>query len=297
MAVDEIPAVGVGPRKQSVTVPIVVSIDWLGSNNRCVVADVRWSLAAGPQRDDFERGHLPNALFIDLDHDLADHANRPATDGRHPLPTAEAFADTLGRLGIGPTDMVVAYDATGGSTASRFVWMLRAIGQPAALLDGGLNAFDGPLETGPGRRPTATNVPVRPWPDAVQVTADDISGVITSGRGIVLDARAADRYRGDNEPVDPRPGHIPGARNAPWAENLGATGHLKSADELRRHYAALGVEHDVPIVVSCGSGVTACSDAVALAHAGFTDIRLFVPSWSGWCADPTRTAATGPEPS
>jgi thiosulfate/3-mercaptopyruvate sulfurtransferase len=278
-------------------VPVVVSVDWLSSRPRCTVADVRWSLAAGPQRDDFARGHLPNALFIDLDRDLADHSNRPATDGRHPLPSAEAFAETLGRLGIGPTDTVIAYDATGGSTASRFVWMLRAIGQPAALLDGGLNAFTGPLETGPGRRPTACTVPVRQWPDAVRVTADDVSTIVTSGRGIVLDARSADRYRGDNEPVDPRPGHIPGALNAPWADNLDATGRVKSADELRRHYAALGVKHDTPIVVSCGSGVTACSDAIALAHAGFTDIRLFVPSWSGWCADPARAAATGAEPS
>jgi thiosulfate/3-mercaptopyruvate sulfurtransferase len=278
-------------------VPVVVSAEWLTSHPACVLADVRWSLAAGPQRDDFERGHLPDALFIDLDHDLADHSHRPATDGRHPLPTAEAFAETLCRLGVGATDVVVAYDATGGSTASRFVWMLRAIGQPAALLDGGLTSFNGPLETGMGRRPNACTVPVRPWPDAVRVTANDISTIVASGSGIVLDARSADRYRGDNEPVDPRPGHIPGALNAPWADNLDATGHLKSADELRSHYAGLGVNRDAPIVVSCGSGVTACSDAVALAHAGFTDIRLFVPSWSGWCADPTRAAVTGAAPS
>jgi thiosulfate/3-mercaptopyruvate sulfurtransferase len=287
MAEDGIPAV----------VPAVVTVGWLASHPGCVLADVRWSLATGPQRDDFERGHLPGAVFVDLDHDLADHANRPATDGRHPLPSPAAFAASLGRLGIGANDVVVAYDATGGSTASRLVWMLRAIGQPAALLDGGLGAYDRPLETGTGRKPVAVNVGVRAWPEAVGVTADDIVEIFATGSGVVLDARSADRYRGDNEPVDPRPGHIPGARNAPWAENLDPNGRMKSPNQLRRHYAALGITNDSPTVVSCGSGVTACADAVALAHAGFTDIRLFVPSWSGWCADPARAAAVGPEPS
>jgi thiosulfate/3-mercaptopyruvate sulfurtransferase len=292
MAEDGNPEVGTRPG----TPPVVVSVDWLAAHPGCVVADVRWSLATGPQRDDFEKGHLPGAIFIDLDHDLADHTNRPATDGRHPLPTAAAFAQTLGRLGIGPTDIVVAYDATGGSTASRFVWMLRAVDQPAALLDGGFGAYNGPLETGAGHVPVATSVPVRPWPDSVGVTADDIVRIVTSRHGVVLDARSADRYRGDNEPVDPRPGHIPGARNAPWAANLDETGHMKTPDELRHLYAARGVHPDAPVVVSCGSGVTACADAIALTHAGFSDVRLFVPSWSGWCADPARAAAVGPEP-
>lgn len=278
-------------------IPAVVSAEWLGSHPECVLADVRWSLATGPQRDDFERGHIPDAVFVDLDHDLADHARRHATDGRHPLPSAAAFASTLGRLGIGRDDVVVAYDAMGGSTASRFVWMLWAIGQPAALLDGGLAAYGGPLETGNGRQRVAANVAVRAWPDSVGVTADDIADIVATRSGVVLDARSADRYRGDHEPVDPRPGHIPGAVNAPWAANLNPNGRMKSPDELHDHYTALGITGDSPIVVSCGSGVTACADAVALARAGFTDIRLFVPSWSGWSADPERPAAVGPEPS
>ena len=278
---------------------IVVSAAWLAANPGCVIADVRWALGVGAQRADYEAGHLPGAIFIDLDRQLADTRPHPVTDGRHPLPTAEAFALTLGHLGIAATDTVVAYDAVGGGIASRFVWMLRSIGHRAALLDGGLTSFGGPLETGSATTRHPVTVPVRPWPASMTVSADEVTAIAAAGSevGVVFDARSAERYRGGNDPADPRAGHIPGARNAPWAANLDpATGTMKSPAELREHFEALGARPHRPIVVSCGSGVTACCEAVALTRAGFHDVRIFVPSWSGWASDPQRPVATGPNP-
>jgi thiosulfate/3-mercaptopyruvate sulfurtransferase len=278
---------------------IVVSAAWLADHPECVIADVRWALGIGAQRDDFEAGHLPGAIFIDLDQHLADTRPHPATDGRHPLPTADAFATSLGALGIAAADTVVAYDAVGGGIASRFVWMLRSIGHPAALLDGGLKAFTGALETGAGTPRRRAHVAPRPWPTSMMVSADDVTELVHAGveAGIVFDARSAERYQGSNDPADPRPGHIPGARSAPWASNLAtATGMMKSPAELLNQFEALGAHTDRPVIISCGSGVTACCDAVALTLAGFSDVRIFVPSWSGWASDPSRPVATGPNP-
>jgi thiosulfate/3-mercaptopyruvate sulfurtransferase len=278
---------------------IVVSAAWLAEHRECVVADVRWALGVGAQRADFEAGHLPGAIFIDLDQHLADTRPRPATDGRHPLPTPEAFAASLGTLGIAADDMVVAYDAVGGGIASRFVWMLRAIGHPAALLDGGLKAYAHALEAGQGKARQPVTVPARAWPASMTVSADEVAELAHANAtaGVVFDARSSERYQGGTDPADPRPGHIPGARNAPWAANLDpATAKMKSPTELRAHFESLGAHPDRPVIVSCGSGVTACCDAVALTRAGFHDVRLFVPSWSGWASDPHRPVATGPSP-
>jgi thiosulfate/3-mercaptopyruvate sulfurtransferase len=274
--------------------PIVVDTAWVRANPACVLADVRWTLGIGPQRAEFEAGHLPGAVFVDLDRHLAGPATEP-TAGRHPLPTPVTFALVLSELGIDENTVVVAYDTTGGSTASRLVWMLRAIGHPAALLDGGLGAWDGELEVGVGAARPATKVSARQWPASLLVTANEVAAHLETSSAVVLDARSPERYRGDANPIDARLGHIPGARNAPWAANL-VDGRFRPAIELRAMFGELGVTEQDAVVVSCGSGVTACADAIALELAGYHDIRVFIPSWSGWSADPTRSAATGAEP-
>ncbi|MEZ5274587.1 MAG: sulfurtransferase [Ilumatobacteraceae bacterium] len=262
-----------------------------------VVVDVRWYLDGTDGRAAYQAGHLPGAVWADLDTQLAAHG-RPATEGRHPFPTPEAFAAAMGSLGIGDDTAVVAYDDSGGLTAGRLVVMLRMIGHDAALLDGGLPAWTAagrPVETGPGRTPApATFTPV-PWPVTRLAGADDALAHAAAG-GAVLDARAPERFTGEVTLVDPRPGHVPGARNAPWAAVLGADGRLRSPAELRAHFAALGVtaETSPEAIAYCGSGVSACANLVAMEHAGLAPARLYVASWSGWSADPERPAETGP---
>jgi thiosulfate/3-mercaptopyruvate sulfurtransferase len=258
-----------------------------------VVADVRWYLDGRSGRDAYEAGHLPGAVFVDLDTVLA---AAPATGaGRHPLPDPGEFAGHLGRLGIPADAVVVAYDDAGGATAARLWWMLRAIGQRTAVLDGGIGAWPGPLETGPGTdRPVVAREPV-PWPVEARVDADG-AAAISEGRaaGVLLDARAPERFRGEHEPIDPRAGHIPGARNAPVATNLDpATGRFRPADELRRTYEELLDGADPSTVVAyCGSGVTACHTLLALEIAGLGGGRLFPGSWSAWSSRSDRPVET-----
>ena len=191
-----------------------VDAAWLaGHREDVVLADVRWYLDGRSGRDEFEAGHLPGAVFVDLDAYLA---SPPSPDtGRHPLPDPEVFARGMGEAGIGDDSTVVAYDDAGGVVAARLVWLLRALGADAALLDGGLAAGDGPLETGPASA-TAADFTARPWP------ADRLAGIdeLHDGGRILLDARDRNRFSGEFEPVDPRPGHIPGARNLPARETL-----------------------------------------------------------------------------
>lgn len=253
-----------------------------------VVADVRWYLDGRSGRDAYEAGHLPGAVFVDLDEVLAGPPGTGA--GRHPLPDPGVFAGALGRLGIGPDVDVVAYDDTGGATAARLWWMLRAVGQSARVLDGGLAGWTGPLETGPGAaRPVVARTPV-PWPAELVVDADGVAA-ISEGRvaGVLIDARAPERYRGEVEPIDPRAGHIPGARNVPFADLVDpATGRFRSEDELRQR---LGDAEDV--VAYCGSGVNACGTLLALEVAGVAGGRLFPGSWSAWSARGDRPIVTG----
>jgi thiosulfate/3-mercaptopyruvate sulfurtransferase len=273
-------------------IPPIVSTDWLVSeapHDDLVIADVRWYLDGRSGLAAFESGHLPGAVFVDLDADLTDRT-LPPTAGRHPFPTPAHFAAAMSRLGIGDSTTVIAYDDSGGGTASRLVVMLRMLGRRAALLDGGLKAWTGPLESGPGTERAAAVFTAQPWPPAAFVEADDICDVIESGVA-VLDARAPERYRGDTEPVDPRAGHIPGAVNAPWTANL-EDGRFRAPEDLRAHYAALGVADGA--VSYCGSGVSACANLLAIEHAGLGTPRLFAASWSGWSNDPARPVATGP---
>jgi thiosulfate/3-mercaptopyruvate sulfurtransferase len=274
--------------------PILVGAAWLAAHPDAVRADVRWYLDGRSGRVAFEAGHLPGAVFVDLDTDLTEHG--PATAGRHPLASPARFAATMGALGIGDEDTVVAYDDSGGGTAGRLVWMLRTLGRRAALLDGGLGAWAGERETGPGTLRAAATFTAAPWPPDRLATADDVAAAATDRERIVLDARAPERYRGEIEPVDPRAGHVPGARNAPWAAVVDpATGRFRSPAELRRHFEAFGVRAGGDTVVYCGSGVSACADYVALEHAGLGSPLLFVASWSGWSSDPGRPVATGDE--
>jgi len=225
-------------------------------------------------------------VFVDLDADLSAPASARA--GRHPLPEPEAFAAAMGALGIGDGDTVVAYDDDGGVMAARLVWMLRATGHDAALLDGGIAAWDGPLETETPPRPPATFAPV-PWPAERIATADDAA----DRASVVIDARTRERYLGLEDPVDPRWGHVPGARSLPCRENLAPDGRFLAADDLRARFEALGVRAGTPVVSYCGSGVTACHNLLAMERAGVGDGRLFPGSWSQWSADERRPVATG----
>ena len=251
-----------------------------------VLCDVRWYLDGRSGLEAYEAGHLPGAVFVDLDEHLT--AEPGPGVGRHPLPVAEAFAGSMGELGIGPDDTVVAYDDAGGMSAGRLVWMLRVLGQAAALLDGGIGAWSGQLETRTPQR-TPVDVPVRPWPDRAFVDIGDVAAGAT-GR-VLLDARAPERYRGEVEPMDPRAGHVPGAVTAPVAANLVDGRFLLPAD-LSDHYRALGVEDATDVVAYCGSGVSACHDLLAMEHAGMGRGRLYVGSWSQWSAS-NHPIATG----
>jgi thiosulfate/3-mercaptopyruvate sulfurtransferase len=268
----------------------LISAEWLHAHlSEVVVADVRWYLDGRSGREAYLAGHIPGAVFVDVDQDLAD-APSPAR-GRHPLPDPHAFARAMGALGIGDEDPVAAYDDAGGSIAARLWWMLDALGHPAAVLDGGLQAWTHGLWTGEERRPAAYFTP-QPWPAERLAEADDVERLRRDPRALVVDARAPERYHGAFEPLDPRPGHIPGARNAPWADNLNpGSGRFRDPSALRDRFAALGADKAADVVVYCGSGVTACHNLLALRTAGF-HARLYPGSWSQWSADPDRPAAT-----
>ena len=271
--------------------PPVVDPSWLREHREEVVlADVRWYLDGRSGRAAYDAGHLPGAVFVDLDRWLAAHAGPGA--GRHPLPEPEVFAEGMAALGIGDGDPVVAYDDAGGVIAARLVWMLRVTGHDAALLDGGTAAWDGPLEQAvPERAPAVFTA--RPWPAERLAAVDDA----LDPAAVVLDARDPERYRGDREPVDPRAGHVPGAVNVPCRANLDADGRFLPVEQLRAPFAAAGVTADSDVVSYCGSGVTACHNLLALELAGLPQGRLYPGSWSQYSADQDRPVAVGDRPS
>lgn len=263
-----------------------------------VVVDCRHDLARPEQgRAEYADGHAPGARFLHLDDDLSGPRN--GRNGRHPLPDIETLADTLGRNGINSDTQVVAYDAHGGMYAARLWWLLRWLGHEAvAVLDGGLPAWraaDLPLTTDiPAVQPRRFD----PQPRPLHVDADALLADPPDRRAhFIVDARAPDRYCGENETLDPVGGHIPGARNRFFRDNLDASGHFKSAAQLREEWQALLVDTPAAQVVhQCGSGVTACHNALAMEVAGLPGSRLYPGSWSEWCADPKRPIATGPRP-
>ena len=247
-------------------------------------------------REQFGQGRIPGAVHAHLDADLS--GPMTGKNGRHPLPDAQVFAQWLGKQGIGPHDMVVAYDRSGGMYAARLWWLLVWIGHTRVqVLDGGWQAW---LAAG-GASATATT-----WHDKIDyghvtphagmiVDADYIAANITNQHDLVVDARCAERYRGDVEPMDPRAGHIPGAVNRPFPLNLGADGRFKAPEQLAEDWKPF-IESGKPLIAQCGSGVTAAHNLLALVIAGQPLSRLYPGSWSEWCSDASRPIATGSEP-
>ena len=256
--------------------------------------DVRWYLDGRRGRAAYEAGHIPTAVWADLDQDLA---GPPVPRlGRHPLPHPEHFAAAMGRLGIAEGTPVIAYDDASGSIAARLWWMLKTLGQPVAVLDGGLAAWPGPLAAGP-EWPAPVRRAVRDWPPGAAVDTVEVDRLRQDVSAVVIDARAPERYRGDSEPLDARPGHIPGARNHPWTANLDADGRMLPAESLRRRLAEVGVGTGPGTVVSsCGSGVTACYNLLAMEVAGLGGGVLYPGSWSAWAATAELPAAAGAQP-
>ena len=236
-------------------------------------------------------GHLPGARYAHLDRELS--GTKTGRNGRHPLPAREAFAATVGGWGIGPETPVVCYDTQGSPYAARAWWMLRWIGhRHVAVLDGGLPAWraqGGSIEAG-----AVAPSPAAPYPlgAATMPTLEADALLAQLGRVKLIDARAAERFRGEVEPLDPVAGHIPGARQRFFKDNLQPDGRFKPAAELRAAFEALGAEA-ASTVHHCGSGVTACHSLLAMSHAGLGDSALYPGSWSEWCADPSRPIARG----
>jgi thiosulfate/3-mercaptopyruvate sulfurtransferase len=266
-------------------IPPVVDADWLTAHaDDVVLADVRWYLDGRSGRDAYEGGHLPGAVFVDLDRWLA--AEPSPAQGRHPLPDPEVFARGMSGLGIGDRTTVLAYDDAGGTIAARLVWMLRVTGHDAALLDGGLTAWLEPLSgTSVEREPAAFTTAA--WP-AERLA--DISDLPAAQH--LVDARQGERFRGEVEPVDARAGHIPGAESLPCRESLDSDGRFLPADELRSRLAAIGISPGDDVVSYCGSGVTACHNLLMLEQVGFGPGRLYAGSWSQYAAS-DLPAATG----
>ena len=262
--------------------------------DRIVLCDVRWYLDGRSGRAAYLEGHIPGALFVDLDQDLSAPELAPMR-GRHPWPPAQQFTQHLGDLGISPTDPVVAYDDGGGTSAGRLVWMLRAIGHDAALLDGGLAAWPGQLETAAATR-SPVDYPATDWFEDRFVDADTAGATAARSAGArVFDVRSPERYRGESEPMDARAGHVPGAINLYLGGNTDTDGFFLPRDQLARRFAEVGVRSPDSAIIYCGSGVSACQTLLAMEHAGVGRQRLFPGSWSEWSWDENRPVATGPD--
>jgi len=260
-----------------------------------VVVDVRHDLARPEHwgEDQYAAGHLPGARFAHIDRDLS--AQKTGRNGRHPLPSPDDAAARFGRLGIAAGTQVVAYDQGSGMFAARLWWMLRWLGHDAvAVLDGGFERWtrEGrPVSTDVPPPSHATFAPGRARPTA---SAAEIGGALAGGALTLIDARVPERYRGDVEPLDPVAGHIPGARNRPYVENVNPDATFKPAGTLRHEFAGLlGATPLDRIVHYCGSGVTGCHNVLAMEIAGLPGSRLYPGSWSEWCADPARPVETG----
>ncbi|WP_431894280.1 sulfurtransferase [Micromonospora haikouensis] len=264
----------------------------LDSADPPALLDVRWRLAGPPGRDDHAAGHLPGAVFVDLDAALC---GPPGAAGRHPLPDPAVLQAALRAAGVRAGHPVVVYDGGDGLGAARAWWTLRWAGhRPVRVLHGGFPAW---VAAG---LPVSTDVPT-PVPGDVTVRpgglpvldADAAAALAATGDGTLLDVRAAARYRGEHEPVDPVAGHVPGAVNLPAGEYVGPDGRFPSGGALRERFAAAGVADAAPVGAYCGSGVTAAQAVLALHLAGRPDAALYVGSWSNWVADPSRPVATG----
>lgn len=261
----------------------------LDSDTPPVVIDVRWMLGGTPGREEYAAGHLPGAVYVSLEDELASHG--PATQGRHPLPTPEAFGAAARRWGVSPGRLVVAYDDNGNQAAARAWWLLRWAGHSEVLLlDGGLAAW----RAAGGALSTDDVVP-EPGTFEAHPGGLPVLGVdeLQPFGGVLVDARAGERFRGETEPVDPKAGHIPGAVSLPTADNLAPDGRFLPAEQLRARFAAGGGNGSEPVGVYCGSGVTAAHELAAMAIAGI-DGALYPGSWSQW-SNLDLPVATGSE--
>ena len=273
------------------THPPLITVDELADRPELTVLDVRWQLRDGSQPDLYASGHIPGAVFVDLDRDLA---APPGAGGRHPLPAAEDFERAMRTAGVADDGLVVVYDDADGLPAARAWWLLRYFGHDqVALLDGGLGAW---LAAG---RPLADGdeTPQHPGdfvarPGAMPVI-DAAGAADLAERGVLIDARAPERFRGETEPMDPVAGHIPGARNWPMARNLDHDGRFRPQAELAEAFADLDGRD---VGAYCGSGITAAHTVLALELAGIGGAALYPGSWSEWVTDADRPVATGEEP-
>jgi thiosulfate/3-mercaptopyruvate sulfurtransferase len=269
----------------------LVTADWLREHlpdPDISVIDFRWYLLDRNGRDEYARGHIPGAVFVDLE--AVTGKQDANARGRHPLPTAAQFESEMRQAGIDENTKVVVYDDAGGSVAARLWFLLGWFGHGAqAVLDGGLQSWGGPLDRSI-TTPSAGSFQSREPDRARILDFEEVCGL----EGVpVLDARAGERYRGEKEPVDPKAGHIPGALSAPWMDNLGSDGRFKSPEELRERFAALGADDGA--VVYCGSGVNATHHLLAMDVAGLRNGRLYAGSWSDW-SNREAPVATGKEP-
>lgn len=265
-------------------IPPFVSAAWLHRHHhQVIIADVRWYLNGSSGRAAFDSGHIPSAVFVDLDTWLSGESG---ARGLNPLPSPAVFARGMSSLGVGDESTVIAYDDAGGVIAARLVWMLRALGKRAALLNGGIAAWSGPLER-ESVHPAPAHFTAAPWPEESLVRAQDLA----AWTGIVVDARTTERFDGSLQlPTDPQAGHIPGAVNVPCRENLDSAGCLRPITEVREEFARAGVQDGSVVVSYCGSGITACHNLLALEHVGLGRGRLYPGSWSEYARDPQRVA-------
>lgn len=269
-----------------------VSAQWLKTHaDEVVVLDVRHALDGSITKRDYLDGHIPGAVYADFP-SLSGGESSPA-NGRNPLPEPAHFATELGVHGVADDSTIIVYDQGGSGAASRVVYMLRALGDNAAVLDGGLASWDGPLATD-DVTPTKANRSVKPWPHDRFVDADELTHLMNTSNTVLFDARPEDRYAGINETVDARPGHIPSAINLPVTAHL-AGGLTKDTQTLKDEYAAHGTFTADNVISYCGSGVAACYNLLVLEQLG-VEGRLYTGSWSQWSADPNRPGTTGNAP-
>ncbi|MFE5075711.1 sulfurtransferase [Streptomyces halstedii] len=271
------------------TITVTECVSELAGARPPVLLDVRWQLGGPHGRTDYDAGHLPGAVFVDLDAELA---GPPGAGGRHPLPEPEAFGAVMRRAGVSRDVPVVVYDGGQGWAAARAWWLLRWAGHPdVRVLDGGLAAWTGDLST---KVPEPDEGDFRPEPGGLPLLDADGAAALADS-GLLLDARAAERYRGDVEPIDRVGGHIPGAVSAPTTGNVTEDGRFLPAETLAARFAGLGVGPGSEVGVYCGSGVSGAHEVLALEIAGHR-AALYAGSWSEWSSDASRPVATGSDP-
>lgn len=286
------------------SVPLLVSTDWLASHlndSNIRIADVRWYLfeKAKTGEREYLRGHIPGAVFIDLDTALAKHG--VIGPGRHPIPNAPAFADAMSHAGIDARTHVIVYDDRGGATCARLWWLLRYFGHDnVSLLDGGIAQWiaEGRALQSDVSKVARKNFVAQSPRQSMVVGKLAVDSLRRDPRAHVFDVRVGERYRGEIEPIDPKAGHVPGAKNAPIAGNLKSESDLRfrAPDEIRARFENLGVARDDKVVAYCGSGINACQTVFALTLAGFERSLLYEGSWSDWSRDDILPVATGANP-